>query len=88
MLLRRGQDLIWIADPLGPLFRLFTSAEPDIVQFRRNIRQYDTVFAFTPLDVKMDGRLNGDGLRPFEIHGEIYNEIGTLKFEPGTIRAG
>jgi hypothetical protein len=40
-------------------------------------------FAFTSIDVKLDGRLNGDGLHPFQIHGEIYNEIGTLEFEPG-----
>lgn len=75
---------MWIADLPGPLFRLLTSAEPDIVQFRKNIRKYDAAFAFSPIDLKLDGRLNGDGLRPFQIHAEIYNEIsGTLEFEPG-----
>ena len=73
-----------IADPPRPLFRLLTSAEPNILQFRRNIRQYNTAFAFTAsIDVKLDGRLKGDCLLPFQIHGEIYNEIGTLEFEPG-----
>ena len=70
-------------DPPEPLRRLLTSPEPDAAQFRKNIRRYNATFAFTSLGVKLDDRLKGDGLRPFQIHGEIYHQIGTLQPEPG-----
>ena len=70
-------------DPPEPLCRLLTSSDPDAAQFRNNIRQYNAAFAFTSLGAKLDDRLKGDGLRPFQIHGEIYHQIGTLEPEPG-----
>jgi hypothetical protein len=75
--------LSWIMDPPEPLCRLLTSPEPDAAQFRKNIRRYNTTFAFTSFGVKLDDRPKGDGLRPFQIHGEIYHQIGTLGPEPG-----
>ena len=72
-----------IMDPPEPLCRLLTSPESDAVQFRKNICQYNAAFTFTSLGVKLDDRFKGDDLRPFQIHGEIYHQIGTLEPEPG-----
>jgi len=72
-----------IVDPPEPLYRLLTSTELDAVLFRRNIRQYNAAFAFTSLGVKLDDRLTGNSLCPFQIHGEIYHQIGTLEPELG-----
>ena len=72
-----------IMEPSEPLYRLLTSPEPDAVQFRKNIRRYNATFAFISLGVKLDDRLKGDDIRPFQIHGEIYHQIGTLEPEPG-----
>ena len=60
-----------------------TSTESDTVQFRRNIRQYNVAFAFISLSVKLDDRLTGNGLCPFQIYGEIYHQIEILKPELG-----
>ena len=70
-------------NPPEPLYRLLTSSEPETVQFRKNICQYNAAFAFTSLGVEMDDRLIGHGYRPFQIHGEIYHQIGTLEPAPG-----
>src|SRR5579859_1808550 len=72
-----------IVHPPEPLYTLLTSPDPDAVQFRKNIRRYNAAFAFTSLGVDMDDRLTGNGFRPFQIHGEIYHQIGTLEPEPG-----
>jgi hypothetical protein len=72
-----------IMDPSEPLCRPLTYAEPDAIQFRKNIRRYNAAFAFTSLGMKLDDRLKGDGLRPFQIHGEIHHQFGTLEPEPG-----
>jgi len=71
--------IIALPEPLG---RLLISHEPDAIRFRTKIRQYNAAFAFTSLGVKMDDRLTGNGFRPFQIHGEIYHQIGTLDPEP------
>ena len=75
--------LMKIVDPPDPLYRLLTSADPEAVQFRRNIHQYNAAFAFTSLGVELDDRFKGNGLRLFQIHGEIYHQIGTLEPESG-----
>ena len=72
-----------ITDPPEPLYRLLTSAEAEAVQFRENIRRYNAAFAFTSLGANLDDRLTGNGFRPFQIHGEIYHQIGILDPEPG-----
>ena len=74
--------LTHIMDPHEPLYRLLTSAEADAVHFRKNIRQYNAAFTFTSLGVEMDDRLTGNSFRLFQIHGEIYHQIGTLEPEP------
>lgn len=43
-----------IGNPPEPLYRLLTSSEPEAVQFRKHIRQYNAAFAFTSLGVQMD----------------------------------
>jgi hypothetical protein len=73
-----------VENPPEPLYRLLTSSEPEAVQFRKHIRQYNAAFAFTSLGVEMDDRLTGSGYRPFQIHGEIYHQIGTLEPAPGS----
>jgi hypothetical protein len=57
-----------------------TSFESEATQFRMKIRQYNAAFTLTSLDVELDDR---HGLRPFQIHGEIYYQIGTPEPDPG-----
>jgi len=72
-----------LIDPPEPLKTLLTSQSQDAVEFCKNIWQYKAAFAFTPLGVQLDDRLrHGHRFSPFQIHSEIYHQIGTLEPAP------
>jgi hypothetical protein len=58
---------------------LLTNKERSVVKFRNQIRMYNSVFAFTSLDAKVD-ELVTRGIRPYSfcIQGELYHKIGFM----------
>jgi len=60
--------------------RLFLVA----MEFRRNIRNYNNIFAFSSLGVKRDSSVYGQrGVYTFRIQGQLYHQIGSLLPPPG-----
>ncbi|XP_050233165.1 uncharacterized protein LOC126681661 [Mercurialis annua] len=62
------------------LLLLFTSDCEEAIQFRNNIRLYNSIFAFTSFGVKLDKELasNRKGVYTFRARGQIYHELPTL----------
>ena len=58
---------------------LFDGTSPHSADFKKNIRQYNTAFAFTSVGVKVDQSvLNGSGPFSFRISGELRHLSGAL----------
>jgi hypothetical protein len=66
-----------VKEPPPELKELFTSQEPDAVDFRKNIRSYNSAFAFTSLSYTADNRTTG-GFMPFQIQGQLCHLHGPL----------
>jgi hypothetical protein len=63
---------------------LFDGTSPHTLEFKKNIRQYNTAFAFTSVGVKIDRSvLNGSGTYAFRISGELRHLSGDLLPAPG-----
>lgn len=73
-----------LAEPPVELRALFDRDTPDALEFRENIRQYNSALAFTSLGVDVDHAINdGGGPRVFGIHGELCHRIGELAVADG-----
>jgi len=70
-----------IKDPPDDLKELLASQDQDAVEFRKNIRCYNSALAFTSVDYKVDSRVTG-GIVPFQIQGQLCHLHGPL--EPNT----
>src|ERR1700679_192599 len=58
---------------------LFDGTSPHSLDFKKNIRQYNTAFAFTSVGVKVDQSvLDGSGPYSFRISGELRHLSGAL----------
>lgn len=58
---------------------LLTSDSDKAKHFRRNIRSYNSMFAFTSMGVEIDLSLNNGSSPPiFRLHGQNYPLIGSL----------
>jgi hypothetical protein len=58
---------------------LLTSKERSAVKFRKQIRMYNSVLAFTSFGAKVDESVTrGTGPYSFRIQGELYHKIGSL----------
>ena len=70
--------------PMTPLptelHQLFIRRDVFAQDFRKNIRAYNSAFAFTSLGVKLDHNLasSRDGVYTFCIQGEMYHRIGSI----------
>ena len=66
--------------PPTELQMLLTGFTQTSTQFHRNIRAYNSMFAFTSLGVHLDNDLSNarDGCYTFRIHGELYHRIGPM----------
>ncbi|KAF8393421.1 hypothetical protein HHK36_021665 [Tetracentron sinense] len=62
------------------LLNLYSGDTAEAIHFRRFIRSYNSVFAFTSMGVKIDENLaNGrDGVYTFRAQGVVYHKIGSL----------
>ncbi|KAI0718183.1 hypothetical protein C8T65DRAFT_570970, partial [Cerioporus squamosus] len=70
-----------LPDPPPALRELFTGRHAQAVEFRNNIRQYNSTFAFTSLRTDIDDNINNTGGPApwvFRIHGDLYHRGGTL----------
>lgn len=67
-------------DPPEPLMALFK--DPTVL---RDVRSYNSVFAFTSIGASVDQSLANarDGLYTFRIHGTIRHRMGSLILPPG-----
>ncbi|KAH9835234.1 uncharacterized protein C8Q71DRAFT_676050, partial [Rhodofomes roseus] len=75
-------------DPPDPLKQLFVQDTVQAREFRNNIRQYNSVFAFTSLGVQIDDSVNrGPGPYVFRIHGELCHRSGSLDPPSGQPRS-
>ena len=63
-----------------PLNTLMTGQDGQSRLFRRHIRRWNTLFAFTSLSFNADARTGatGQGLQLFQIHGAVYHQQGPL----------
>ena len=72
--------------PLAPreLAEHFDGTSPHSLEFKTNIRQYNSAFAFTSLGVKVDQSvIAGSGPYAFRISGELHHLSGALLPLPG-----
>jgi len=77
-----------IAQPPMPLLALLTSEDSQSREFRRNIRRYNSILAFTSMGAKIDERVVGTrGVYSFRIQGEMYHRIGSLLPDDGAVPA-
>ena len=76
-----------IKDPPDDLKELLTSQDHDAVEFRKNIRCYNSALAFTSVDYKVDSRVSG-GIVPFQIQGQLCHLHGPLEPNTGQTPAG
>ncbi|KAH9854590.1 hypothetical protein C2E23DRAFT_752784, partial [Lenzites betulinus] len=75
-----------LPDPPLAIRNLFTEQGSQAKEFRENIRQYNSAFAFTSLGVQVDEALNRTGAQApwvFRIHGELCHRSGSLLPRPG-----
>ncbi len=75
-----------LPDPPPALRDLFTGTHRQAVEFRNNIRQYNSTFAFTSLRTEIDEEINNTGGRTpwvFRINGDLYHRGGTLVARAG-----
>jgi hypothetical protein len=70
-----------VQGPPEELRELYTSQEPSAVDFRKNIRHYNSAMSFTSLSYQVDSRTT-DGFVPFQIQGQLCHLHGPL--EPNT----
>jgi hypothetical protein len=71
-----------LLEPLPYLLNLYTSLESDAISFRKNIRRYNNVLAYTSFGTSID-TIPGQGISNFRIHGQVYHLIGPLLPEEG-----
>jgi hypothetical protein len=68
----------------GALRDLLCGRSPLSKQFKSNIRQYNSAFAFTSLGVDVDHAVtNASGAYAFRIHGDLHHLAGALIPPPG-----
>ncbi|CAG8718490.1 4597_t:CDS:2, partial [Acaulospora morrowiae] len=68
-----------LLDPPPILHALLTSIDTKARNFRRKIRSYNLALAFTSIGAKIIDCVTGaGGVYMFQIHGEMYHNIGSL----------
>src|SRR5271170_804225 len=67
-----------VREPPEELREVYTSQEPSAVEFRKNIRHYNSAMSFTSLSYQVDNR-TADGFVPFQIQGQLCHLHGPLE---------
>ena len=81
-------NLPTIDQPPEPLLSLLTGEDSRSRNFRKNIRKYNSVLAFTSMGARVDQSVVGTrGVYNFRIHGEVYHQIGSLLPDSNTMPA-
>ncbi|KAF6168761.1 hypothetical protein GIB67_012159 [Kingdonia uniflora] len=77
---KQGKIRLPILQPLPPAIQVLYDNDSSYVKsFQSHIREYNAANAFTNLGVKLDDQiLNGRGLKPFSIYGELKHRIRAL----------
>ena len=72
-------DLPILQEPPAKLKDLYNGEDPVSKSFRKNIRRYNNVLAFTSVGREIDYAINdGQGPWVFRMHGELIHKIGSL----------
>jgi hypothetical protein len=81
----RKINLPAMAEPPTFLLELLNGDNQVSVKFIKNIRSYNSMFAFTSTRGMVDKEINkGKGSYVFRMHGQNYHHIGTLLPEEGS----
>lgn len=73
-----------LKDPPDLIKELLSKDDALSRHFRENIRAYNMLFSFTSLGGKVDRSLpKGKGPKMFQLHGQNYHRIGSMKPEEG-----
>ncbi|SRR6266498_2169711 len=64
--------------PLLYLLNLYTLTASDTILFRKNIRAYNNILACISLDANIDKNFQKPDVSNFQIHGQVYHQIGPL----------
>jgi hypothetical protein len=74
-----------MVEPPGFLLELLNGGDQLSVKFRKNIRSYNSMFAFTSTWRMVDKEINkGKGPYVFRMHDQNYHHIGTLLPKEGS----
>ncbi|CAG8724603.1 16411_t:CDS:2, partial [Dentiscutata erythropus] len=81
-------QLLPLLEPPPYLLNLYTSTNPDIVEFHKHARGYNSALACTSFGANIDNQFLEHGIANFRIHGQVYllielllpNEGRTLAF--------
>ncbi|CAG8741558.1 11526_t:CDS:2, partial [Funneliformis mosseae] len=75
--------LLRLVKPPPYLLNLYTSSNSDAISFRKNIRCYNNVLAYTSFGTNIN-TIPEQGISDFRIHGQVYHRIGLLLPEEGS----
>ncbi|XP_022895352.1 uncharacterized protein LOC111409542 [Olea europaea var. sylvestris] len=75
-----GKVYLCIPDSPTELYNLFTSKEPQCVEFKKIARGYNNHFAFTLFGIKYDKELfkSYRGIYAFKVQGQVYHYVNEL----------
>jgi hypothetical protein len=74
-----------MAEPPAFLLELLNGGDQVSVKLRKNIRSYNSMFAFTSIGEMVDKEINKEkGSYVFHMHGQNYHHIETLLPEKGS----
>ncbi|CAI2163948.1 7233_t:CDS:1 [Funneliformis geosporum] len=67
------------------LMNLYTSSESEANSFRKNVRSYNSLLAYTSFGANVNDEFQSKGVSNFSIHGQVYYLIGPLLPEEGQV---
>ncbi|XP_057791098.1 uncharacterized protein LOC131008222 [Salvia miltiorrhiza] len=81
-----GKVILPFSEIPEELYELFTSESQEAMDFRRNIRSYNSIFSFTSFEVKLDKELASSrrGIYSFRAQGMVYHDLPGLTPQDST----
>ncbi|CAI2190530.1 18423_t:CDS:2 [Funneliformis geosporum] len=80
-----GAKLLPLLNPPPYLMNLYTSSESEANSFRKNVRSYNSLLAYTSFGTNVNDEFQSKGVSNFSIHGQVYHLIGPLLPKEGQV---
>ncbi|CAI2188779.1 19011_t:CDS:1, partial [Funneliformis geosporum] len=77
--------LLPLLKPPPYLMNLYTSSESEANSFRKNVRSYNSLLAYTSFGANVNDEFQSKGISNFSIHNQVYHLIGPLLPEKGQV---